>query len=176
MVNDSYINVSTDRIKGFDFTIRYSKDIGPGNLLVNALITKMRSRTYKLFPEDPLTEYTGLLRYPEKTATVDVQYKLRQWKVRYGLEWIDKMSSYFYYEEDPATSTYKMDTPSYMRHNLSAEYKADKWSVIVGVRNLTDKEPPPISQGFANRRGNAPLYSGFDYVGRTWFVNGTFAF
>ena len=58
------------------------------------------------------------------------------------------MSSYSYYEEDPATSIYKLNTPSYTRHNLSAEYKADKWSVIVGVRNIADKEPPQISQGF----------------------------
>jgi outer membrane receptor protein involved in Fe transport len=69
-----------------------------------------------------------------------------------------------------------MDTPSYTRHNLSMEYKADKWAVIVGVRNIENKEPPPISQGFANRRGNAALYSGFDYVGRTWFVNGQYSF
>jgi len=86
------------------------------------------------------------------------------------------MSSYFYYEEDPDTSTYKLDTPSYTRHNLSAEYKRDKWSVIVGVRNLADKEPPPISQGVYNRIGNSALYSGFDYVGRTWFASGTYRF
>ena len=69
-----------------------------------------------------------------------------------------------------------MDTPSYTRHNLSAEYKASKWSVIAGVRNLFDKEPPQVSQGFVNRLGNAPLYSGFDYIGRTWFVSGNYSF
>jgi len=60
---------------------------------------------------------------------------------------------------------------SYFLHSLSAEYKADTWSVIAGVRNLRNEEPPVISSGAYNRVGNAPLYSGYDYVGRTYFVN-----
>jgi iron complex outermembrane recepter protein len=40
----------------------------------------------------------------------------------------------------------------------------------VGVRNFTDKQPPKISYGFYNRIGNAPLYSGYDYVGRSFFA------
>jgi outer membrane receptor protein involved in Fe transport len=41
----------------------------------------------------------------------------------------------------------------------------------VGIRNVFDKKPPSISSGFYNRVGNAPLYSGYDYAGRTFFVN-----
>ena len=71
---------------------------------------------------------------------------------------------------------YKMDTPDYYLHNLSVQYKGDSWSATAGVRNVADKTPPPISQGFANRMGNSPLYSGFDYFGRSFFVNFTKAF
>jgi outer membrane receptor protein involved in Fe transport len=47
----------------------------------------------------------------------------------------------------------------------------------VGVRNLFDKKPPVISaQAGYNRVGNSPLYSGYDYVGRTLFVNVSKAF
>ncbi|HEY2751876.1 hypothetical protein [Phenylobacterium sp.] len=38
------------------------------------------------------------------------------------------------------------------------------------ARNLFDKNPPQISSGFDNRVGNAPLYSGFDCVGRRLYV------
>jgi outer membrane receptor for ferrienterochelin and colicin len=69
-----------------------------------------------------------------------------------------------------------MDTGSYTRHNLSLEYKANKWSVIAGVRNFTDKGLPSVSSGFTDRVGNAPLYSGYDYVGRTWFMSGLYQF
>ena len=86
-------------------------------------------------------------------------------------------SSYDYLGEDPATSTYKLSVPSYLLHTVAVGYKADKWELTVGVRNITDKEPPPISaQAGYNRVGNAPLYSGYDYVGRTVYMNLTKSF
>jgi len=176
VVNDSYINVSADLVRGFDFTLRYSRDIGPGNLVANAVITKYLEQSSRLFPTDPLLNSNGRLRAPKLTGSLDVQYKVREWKVRYGMDWIDSMSDYDFYEEDPATSTYKMDTPVYVLHHVSLQYKADKWSATAGVRNLADRKPPSISGGFTNRVGNAPLYSGFDYFGRTFFVNVTKTF
>jgi len=175
-VNNSYVNVSTDTVKGYDYTLRYVRNIGPGTFRANGVITRYTEQANKLFPDDPMLSFNGIIGAPKLTGVFDFSYQWKEWRLRYGMEWIDKMSFYSYYEEDPATSTYQMETPSYTRHNLSAEYKKDKWSVIVGVRNLVDKEPPPISQGFANRMGNAALYSGFDYVGRTWFASGTFTF
>ena len=170
------MNVSTDVVKGFDYTLRYVRNIGPGTFRASGVITRYTEQANKLFSDDPFDSVNGTIGAPKMTGVFDFSYQWKEWRVRYGLEWIDKMDSYAYLEEDPATSTYLFSTPSYTRHNLSAEYKKDKWSVIVGVRNLADKEPPPISQGFYNRVGNAPLYSGFDYVGRTWFVNGTLTF
>ncbi|MCW5591858.1 MAG: TonB-dependent receptor [Burkholderiales bacterium] len=175
-VNNSYVNVSTDVVKGFDYTVRYVRNIGPGTFRASGVVTRYTEQANKLFPDDPFDSVNGTIGAPKMTGVFDFSYQWKEWRVRYGLEWIDKMDSYAYLEEDPATSTYLFETPSYTRHNLSAEYKKDKWSVIVGVRNLADKAPPPISQGFYNRMGNAPLYSGFDYVGRTWFVNGTLTF
>jgi iron complex outermembrane receptor protein len=173
VVNDSYINVSTDVVRGYDFTVRVSKDIGPGTFLGNAVITKYLEKSSRLFPEDPVQDVRGLISFgaPKMTASFDLQYKVREWKVRWGIDWIDSMSDYVYYGEDPQTSTYQMDTPSYALHSLSLQYTGDKWSVTGGVRNLSNKLPPPISQGFVSRVGNAALYSGFDYFGRTYFVN-----
>ena len=87
------------------------------------------------------------------------------------------MSSYDYYGEDPATSTFKLSVPNYYRHTVAVGYKADKWDVTLGVRNLADVKPPQISaQAGYNRVGNAPLYSGYDYLGRTVYLNLTKSF
>ena len=51
------------------------------------------------------------------------------------------------------------------------QWKSDSYGVTLGVRNLFDKEPPQISSGAYNRVGNAPLYSGYDYLGRSFFIN-----
>jgi hypothetical protein len=49
--------------------------------------------------------------------------------------------------------------------------------LTVGVRNLTNKEPPVISaQAGYSRVGNAPLFSGYDYIGRRVFVTGSRSF
>ena len=45
------------------------------------------------------------------------------------------------------------------------------FGITVGARNILDKKPPQISSGVYNRIGNAPLYSGYDYAGRSFFIN-----
>lgn len=122
------------------------------------------------------------IRNPANTASLDLNYKWKNWRVRYGIDWVDKMDSYAYYEQrnpglfDPATSEYKLYTPNYFLQALSLQYEADKWSVTGGVRNLANRKPPTISQGVYNTVGNAPLYSGYDYFGRSYFVNITKSF
>ncbi|MCY7387216.1 MAG: hypothetical protein LH481_03995, partial [Burkholderiales bacterium] len=113
----------------------------------------------------------GLLGAPKMTGTLTLQYKVKGWTGQYGVDWVGKTNSYDFYVENPATSTFKLDTPNYFLHSYSVQYAGDKWSATLGVRNAEDKKPPSISQGVINRVGNAPLYSGYDYVGRTFFVN-----
>jgi outer membrane receptor protein involved in Fe transport len=88
------------------------------------------------------------------------------------------MSSYEYLgQQDPGTSTFLLKVPSYLTHQASVGYRADKWRLTVGVRNLTNKEPPVISaQAGYSRVGNAPLFSGYDYIGRRVFVTGSRSF
>jgi hypothetical protein len=61
--------------------------------------------------------------------------------------------------------------PSYLEHRISARFQADSWKTTFGVRNLTNEIPPQISAGYFNRVGTAPLYSGYDYIGREVFIN-----
>ncbi|WP_409019114.1 TonB-dependent receptor domain-containing protein [Brevundimonas vesicularis] len=175
-VYDSYINLATDNVKGFDYTVRYRKDVGPGTALLNLGVTQYTEVSSKLFAEDPLEDYVGMINNPEFTATADVSYAWDAWRVRYGVEWVDAMSSYEYYGEDPATSIYDLAVGDYWQHNASVQYKTPEFTVTVGVRNLLNEDPQTISAGVNNRIGNAPLYSGYDYLGRTAFVNLTKSF
>ncbi|MEO8383701.1 MAG: TonB-dependent receptor, partial [Betaproteobacteria bacterium] len=110
IVNDSYINLSTDIVRGFDFTVRYNRTIGPGQLRVNALVTQYKEQSNRVFPTDPLLDSNGQLRAPKMTGTLDLNYKVKGWTAHYGLDWIDATDSYAFYQEDPATSTYKLNT------------------------------------------------------------------
>ena len=170
-VNNSFVNLATDQVRGLDYTLRYTNNVGPGKLRVNATITEYRKQANQLFVEDGIDDVNGTIGSPKWSGNLDVYYEYKGWRGYYGLDWVGKMDSYAYLGEDPATSTFLFKTPHYHTHTVSLRYAADKWSVTAGVRNLTDKKPPVISAGFYNRVGNAPLYSGYDYVGRTLFMN-----
>lgn len=55
-------------------------------------------------------------------------------------------------------------------HDASLTYDADSWGLTIGVNNVFDKEPPLIGRG-ASQRNNAVTASGYDLVGRTFFMN-----
>ena len=172
-VHDSYTNIASQIVEGIDYNARYTRELGPGDVRLNLSVTQYLDQRNRLFATDPWDVTTGSINNPEYTATSDVTYSLSNWKFRYGVEWIAGMDSHDYLGIAPGrASTYDFKVPSYWLHNASVQFASDDdWSAIVGVRNLFDETPPWISQGAYNRIGNSPLYSGYDYVGRTVFVN-----
>ena len=176
-VENGYVNLATDIVKGLDYTARYRKDVGPGSVLFNLAITQYTEISNKLFAEDPLVDYKGMLNNPEFTGAADLSYAWDKWRVRYGVEWIQGMDDYGYRRiKDPAASQYDLEVGDYFKHNTSVQYTGEGWTVTAGVRNLLNEDPPTISSGYNSRVGNAPLYSGYDYLGRTAFVNLTKSF
>jgi iron complex outermembrane recepter protein len=170
-VHDSYVNLATDRVRGYDFTLRYVRNIGQGTLRATTEITHYLEQSNKLFAEDPLDDVNGTINNPQYAGTLDIAYGMKNWKVRYGADWVGAMQSYDYYGLDGETDVRKLYVNDYFTHNISGQYTFDKWSMTAGIRNFTNVTPPQISSGVYNRVGNAPLYSGYDYVGRTFFVN-----
>lgn len=180
-VQDSYVNLSTDVVKGLDYTLRYRNDVGPGTVLFNLAVTQYTEVANRLFETDPLVDYKGQINNPEFTATADVSYAWDKWRVRYGVEWVQSMDSHDYIGVHPSdaaadSNMYDFSVPDYYLHNTSVQYTGEGWTATVGVRNLLNEDPPTISSGYYNRVGNAPLYSSYDYLGRTAFVNLTKSF
>ena len=172
-VNDSYVNLATDVVKGYDFTARYATNVSDGKLRVNLNATRFDEQASKLFDTDSLVDVNGTVTNPKWTANLDVNFTSKDWTYYWGLDYIGVTDSYAYYGLAKTTSSYKFDTPAYFKHNVSVKYKdpVQKWEVVAGVRNLTNIKPPMISQGAYSRVGNAVLYSGYDYFGRTLFLN-----
>jgi len=170
-VNNNYVNLSEDNVRGVDITGRYSVKIDDVTFRLNAALTKYFEQSNRLFETDPLDEYNGSLNQPDWTGTFEAAVQTKAFTLRYGLEWINGQESYTLYGEDPATSTYLLQVPDYFLHSLTAQITTGDFGFTFGVRNLTDKKPPVISEGVYNRAGTAPLYSGYDYFGRQFFVN-----
>ncbi len=175
-VNDSYVNLSTTILHGLDYNLRYRRDVGPGTALFNFYLTQYKERTSVLFDTDPVRNSVGTINSPEFAGTFDASYAWDNWNVRYGLDYVaaTDYDAYYlkYYGYTLESIGYNANTPDYFQHNLSAQYRSpNNWSVTAGVRNIFNEEPPHVSSGVTNRIGNAPLYSGYDNVGRTAFLN-----
>jgi outer membrane receptor protein involved in Fe transport len=56
------------------------------------------------------------------------------------------------------------------------QFDVKNYEFTVGVRNIFNTAPPRITAVGFSTVGNAPLYSGYDYTGRTYFVNVNFKF
>jgi outer membrane receptor protein involved in Fe transport len=170
-VSDSYTNLSTEISRGVEFTGRLVQAAGSGKVTVNLSTTHYHSQANKIFKEDDLQEENGWIDSPDWSGYGDISYSIEAWRFTYGIDWIGPMEGYTYVEEDPATSDYDFKTPSYFTHRLSARYAAETWETTLGVRNITNEEPPTISAGAYDRVGNTLLYSGYDYLGREVFLN-----
>ena len=170
-VTNGYINISSNRVRGLDFNTRYVFPLFNGSMRINAGATRYFEQASKIFSTNPYNDTNGQIYTPKWTGTLDATYKIGQVSFYYGLNWVGKMDSYAAVGEIPETSIYQFRTPDYFTHSASMTWKLDKFSFTAGVRNFTDKEPPKISAYAYNRLGNSPLYSGFDFVGRTFFVN-----
>jgi len=169
-VSNAYTNIATQVVRGIDYTVRFDHDLGPGSFRVNTQVTQYKSQLQQLFVDDAADQLNGTINYPKWSGNLELTYSLENWRFRYGVDWIGSMDSYAYLEEDPADTIFDFEVGDYFEHYASVRYSLSGWQVTAGVRNLLDEEPPTISQGFYNRVGNAPLYSGYDYVGREAFL------
>lgn len=170
-VFDSFTNLSTEITRGVEFTGEFKQEIGTGQLQIDLSATHNYSHANKIFKDDELEEQNGWLGSPEWSGDGTVSYSIDSWRFSYGIDWVGPMEGYTYAEEDPETSVHDYATPSYFTHRISARYKAETWEATLGVKNLTNELPPTISAQGYDRVGNAYLYSGYDYFGRSVFAN-----
>jgi len=187
-VTSSYVNLSQSYVKGYEFNARYSRDLFGNRFVLNADVTHYTQQASRLFPEEYLSDANGIVTSPDWVANVDATYSMKHVTFRYGVDWIDAshQRTYDYLafnnqtgEIDPADlafykNNFLYDVPDYFLHNASVQFDVKNYEFTFGVRNLFNTKPPQISYYNFSTAGNSPLYSGYDYVGRTFFVNVNF--
>ena len=169
-VQNNYINIAQQVVRGIDYTVNYSRDIGQGRLHLEAIVSQYLKQADGLSSDTQLSDYNGTIGSPKWSGGFQADYKIRKVNLHYGFDWVGKTQSYDYLGIDPTTTRFYFETKDYFVHNASVQYKADNWNVTAGVRNFLNTDPPQISYGYYNRIGNSPLTSLYDYVGRTFFL------
>jgi iron complex outermembrane receptor protein len=196
-VNDSYVNVATQKERGIDLDALISHDFGDaGKVTFDAQATwTLKNRTSLIgggTVEDYLGTTYGYLG-PDFTAVLNLRWDRGPWTVHWGAQLIGKGSDTEYYEGDtfyysryanvPAGLTnsdctvspnacvyYKQYTEFTVFHDASVRYKWEDQGMTteVGVQNVFDERPPGQSAG-QFRVGTAAL-NGYDVWGRRFFI------
>lgn len=189
-VQSGYINLSTDIVKGWEFTGRFASDVFNGRMILNVNLTKYEEQSTRQFQDEFLTDANGITTVPDMTGNLDLTFAIKNLTLRYGVEWIAGSSGTYDYLGfnnqtgqvnqalvDLYKQFYKFEVGDYYLHSLSAQYRvSDKLQLTVGARNLFDKRPPEVSADLFSLVGNSPIYSGYDFIGRTLFLNTVYKF
>ncbi|WP_242121165.1 TonB-dependent receptor plug domain-containing protein [Sphingomonas lacusdianchii] len=190
-VTSSFVNLSENIVKGFEFNGRYAREVLGGRFILNANVTKYTEQSTRLFPEEFLTDSNGILTAPDWVGNFDATFSIDPVTIRYGLDWTggDRNRTYSYFAFDNLTGevdadleqqyrdNYYLEADSYFLHSLSLQFNVQKqYQFTIGVRNLLDTKPPRISAVGFTTIANAPLYSGYDLVGRQFFANANVKF
>jgi outer membrane receptor protein involved in Fe transport len=176
-VNTSFINIATDLVKGIDFVLTYDRRLGPGKFDLGAEAVRTLKRINKTDPDSPALDYVGTIGNPKWAGVGHAGYEIGPWYFRWGVEYLKGTNDQPFNEEnvDPSLTTDRVNfsVPDYWLHTATIRWEKGRYSVTAGVRNVFDKDPPKITAGdpLVNTTSNVPLQSGWDFRGRTYFVN-----
>ena len=108
-VSNAHTNIATQLAEGIDYTIRYERDLGPGSFRVNMQATHyIDAGQQAVRGRRRWTSSTARSTTRKTAPRSSLTYSLRNWRFRWGVDWIDSMESYAFLEEDPATSIFDL--------------------------------------------------------------------
>ena len=189
-VDASFINIGEDTAKGLDFNsrIQFSLDDLFGgapaiDLSWATATTYVLEREIETFGPEDREDLVGRIAFPEVrfTSTVSAEFK------NFRLLASSRMQSS---QQQPNTEALRDSTEiegtllsrdvdftdQYWVHDMSLSYHTDAWSITSGVRNIANTEPPIIDPSEGPNRNGAVSSTGFDFIGRNFFVSGTVRF
>jgi iron complex outermembrane receptor protein len=195
-VRNSYVNISNQTVEGIDWQARVNQRFGKNTFRANLQLTYMIVDSAQVFETLPEQSSRGLVYNNKWVSSLDMNLDRGKWTYSWGMNLFSEASNDDFYGGDTfgwrgfpscltaaATSTtcvaakYDQTAESIVTHSASVRYRADKWTAIVGVQNIFDKEPPLVSTGSgATRIGNAVAISNYDVLGRRAFATVEYRF
>ncbi|MGR4876294.1 TonB-dependent receptor plug domain-containing protein [Pseudoxanthomonas sp. LARHCG66] len=186
----TYVNINKQKVRGYDLLVRYQDDFSFGKLTLESQMTYMKEDVVQLF-DSPLeggstiSDYVGGIGRPKTVGNLSASLERGDWTYNWGIDFVDSTrrltpltstGSYTYFGHPNAVVDTKADSRTY--HTVSVQYEQPKWSFLMGIRNLFNKEPDTISAAAGyNRYGNVPVSATqYDYLGVSLFARVNYKF
>jgi iron complex outermembrane receptor protein len=182
-VNDSFVNLDSQISDGLDVTVRYEHEFSFGTFRFDGQATWTFTDEIQVFAAGgALTEFNGEIIDPDFNANLNFRFDHEDWTFFWATDLVSRASndeefggsvfSWRGFTPVNGNVKYKQYAEFYANHDASVRYRADDWSITLGVQNLFDEPPPFISanSGFG-RIGNAVAVTGqYDLLGRRGFL------
>jgi iron complex outermembrane receptor protein len=185
-VLDSYININSQVTSGYDLNLRWEGDFKFGQLEVESQFTYTKEASQQLFDSDAPSgfesnDFNGTISRPKLVGNVRTALVKGDWTYTWSMDYVGSTENVF---TPPATffgnpgPVYDFKAGQAIYHNVSVRYGSDDWSLLVGVNNLFDEQPPEISTGVGSTRyGNIPAFATqYDWFGRSLFARFNYTF
>jgi iron complex outermembrane receptor protein len=180
-VTDNFLNISTQQNRGIDFDALYRTETPIGNLTVQLQASKQLEDEVQLLPSSAPVDSNGLAGDPEWVGNFNATLQTGPFEFFYGIRYVGDTSNVERYGNAAQTYMfqpvrYVLSTPEVLYHSVSMAVEPTEGLLVrVGVSNLFDESPPLVTalSGEFATVGNVPLYSQYDFFGRTAFINVT---
>ncbi len=185
-VFQQYVNVNRQKVRGYDLLTRFDKDYAFGKLEIEGQATYVKEDFSEFFSSAAASGFAtndrnGSIGRPKLAANLRTQLKRGDFAYTWFMNYVDQTQSLTL---DPTTTYFgfvgaqrDIVAEDRLYHTVSVRYSQPKWSVLFGVQNLLDDEPPTVSSGVATRYGNVPAFATqYDLLGRSFFTRFDFKF
>ena len=179
-IRDSFINIATQRNRGWDVSAMYRTDVRGGSLTLETQHTYQVQDKKALF-EDTVEDNNGELGHPKWVGRLNAIYDIEKWSFFWGASIIGSADNYESF--GGTTSTYRGETVRvvldaddviYHAFSVTREFPDYGLQAILGVANAFDKSPPQLTTlnlGEVSTEGRSAFYSQYDWLGRRFFLN-----
>ncbi|CAN5455839.1 TonB-dependent receptor [soil metagenome] len=176
VVRNNYVNISRQLSEGYDLTVRYSKEFSFGDLLLNGRASYITDWESQLKTASVPTQIVDQIGNPVWVANGSAAFRRNDWTYTWSVDFIPETSNDRLFASNTGTSFgepvfFDRTVADYFLHSVSVQKRMDKWTAIVGVRNLFDNIANATSSSGGGRgSANVPVSSQYDYLGRRVFV------
>ncbi len=190
-IRDSFINIASQKNSGFDVAALWRTTIPWGELSIETQHTFQEEDELAFFASTP-EDLNGQLGDPEWVGRLNLTFDRGPWSYFWGVQFIGSSSNREHYREvnGKETATYRgqefnvlveTDMVHYHTASVKRDFEDMGLTVLLGVSNVFDEEPPRLTtlgatSGENLTAGNSAFYSQYDWIGRNFYLNLTKTF
>lgn len=178
-VNDSYVNIASQKNEGLDLTARYKREFSFGDLTINGRASYILNWERQLFSDSQPNVLDDRIGNPKWVANMNARFDRDDWTYYWTMEFVPETSNDHLYTSNSGTLFgetvyYDRTVDAYANHSVSVRRRFDKWSVQAGIQNVFDTSPSITSASGGGRAagwGNVPRSSQYDILGRRGYIS-----